>query len=191
MKYIKVLLFAIVLASCAKDEKNLIAKNQLGVLTNTTKFSEIESLFDKDSVVFTQKKGVFGRGVKNASQIIKIYDTSGQNLLVINPLKVSDSLIKIKDIRIFSEKFKTDNGIGLGSSFSELKKYHDVSNIQSSLKSVIVSLDELNALVSFDREVLPGDVRFDIEAEVKPIMIPDDAKINRFWINFETENKND
>ena len=75
----------------------------------------------------------------------------------------------------------------MGSTFAEVKKHHDVSNIQSSPRSIIITLKDLNAFVSFDRKVLPGDVQFDLEADIKPTMIPDDAKINRFWLNFDAE----
>ncbi len=191
MKYINVLIIALLMLSCSEDHPNIIAKNQLGSITADTHFDEIENLFTEDSVVYTNRGDAFGSLTENSSQIIKVYDTSGQNILLINPLRITDSIVRVKNIRVLTDRFKTSNGIGLGSEFIDIKKHHDVSNIQSSLKSLIISLEDINALVSFDRSVLPGDVRFDIEADIKAVMIPDDAKVNRFWLNFEAEGSND
>ncbi len=191
MKHLKILFLAFLLTACAKDDKNLIAENQLANINNKTNFDDIKDLFENDSVAYTIERDGLGQSLKAKSRIIKVYDTSGQNILIIKPFEISDSVSLVKNIRVLTDRFKTSNGIGLGSAFSELKKYHDVSDIQSSLKSVIINLEDINALVSFDREVLPGDVRFDMDTDIKPTMIPDDAEINRFWLNFETEENND
>ena len=187
MKYISLLVLLIFMTSCEKDQKNLIAKNQLGDLSNTTKIFEIKSLLKSDSVVNINAKDAYGRRIASAIKEIEVYDTSGQQVLVIKLGSALDSVSLIKNIRILSEKYKTKDGIALGSTFAEVKKNHEVGNIQSSFKSIIITLKDINAFVSFDRETLPGNVRFDLEADIKPTMIPDDAKINRFWLNFEAE----
>lgn len=185
MKYIIVFALTFLIISCAKNNKNLISKNQLGDLNSSLKISEIKKILIDDSVELIYAKDAFGKAIPNTIKEVEVYDTSGQQMLLIKPSAGMDTLSKIKNIRIFSEKYKTANGLGIGSTFAEVKKYHNVKEIQSSVKSIIITLKDLNAFVSFDREVLPGDVRFDMEAEIKPIMIPNDAKINRFWINFD------
>jgi hypothetical protein len=118
---------------------------------------------------------------------MEIYDKTGEKLLIIEPKGPLDTVSVIKSIRVVSNRYKTENGIGYGSTFGELKKHYEITKIQSSLKSLIISLDDINAFVSFDRDVLPSDVKYDIDAEIKPVMIPDDAEINRFWLNFEED----
>jgi len=189
MKHIfLVIVLACLVLSCNKENPYLVAKNRLGPLDNTTKIYEIESLFVGDSVVVENPESPFGTFIKTVVKTMEVYDTTGKKHLIIKPQGALDTISKIKSIRLVSDRYKTENGIGYGATFGELKKYHGVSNIQSSLKSIIITLKDLNAFVSFDREVLPSDVRFDLEADITPIMIPDDATINRFWLNFDSEN---
>lgn len=185
MKYFSLLILFVIIISCSKDNHSIIAKNRLGNLTNTTKISEIKKILKEDSTVIVYARNPYGQNIASTIKEVKVYDTSGQEILVINPSAAMDSVSLIKNIRILSDKYKTANGLSLGSTFAEIKKHHNVSNIQSSLQSVILTLKELNAFVSFDKEVLSGEVRFDMDAEIKPTMIPDDAKINRFWLNFD------
>lgn len=183
--YLKLLFLLLIVSSCSKDNKTLIAKNRLGDLTNTTKISEIDKILSEDSIVFVNARNTYGEIILSTIKEVKVYDTTGQQTLLINPAASMDSVALIKNIRILSDKYKTSNGLGLGSTFAEVKKYHKINNIQSSLQSVIITLSDLNAFVSFDKKVLPGEIRFDMDAEIKPTMIPDDAKINRFWLNFD------
>ena len=182
-----VCLLGLTISSCTKENPYLMAKNKLGPLDNATRINQVEPLFSVDSVVVTYPESAFGTFIKSEIKKMEVYDTTGIKHLIIEPRCSLDTISFIKSIRLVSARYKTENGIGFGSTFGELKKYHDVTNIQSSIKSVILTLDDLNAFVSFDREVLPNDVRFDTEAEIKPIMIPDDATINRFWLNFDAE----
>ncbi|NBC56879.1 MAG: hypothetical protein GVY05_01140 [Bacteroidetes bacterium] len=185
MKYASFIVLLLIISSCQKSTEHLIAKNQLGPLNNTTQVFEIETLLASDSVVKVNAKNAYGNMIKSAIGQVKVYDTSGKQLLSIKPHGTLDSVAKIKNIRILTDKYKTKNGISIGSNFAEVKKHHDVSRIQSSPRSIIITLEDLNAFVSFDRKVLSGDLRFDLDADIKPTMIPDDAKVNRFWLNFE------
>lgn len=189
MKYVSLLIMLLVLTSCEKDNKYIIAKNQLGNLNNSTKIHQIESLLQSDSVVKVSPKNAYGGAISSAVGEVKVFNASApvEQILSIKPHGALDSLSHIKSIRILSDRYKTKNGITIGSSFAEVKKHHNIDDIQSSLKSIIISLEDLNAFVSFDRKVLPGEVRFDLEADIKSTMIPNDAKINRFWLNFEAE----
>lgn len=187
MKYLKFLILFLILSSCAKDKKTLISKNRLGDLTNSIKISEIENMLPEDSIVTVNARNAYGEFISSAVKQVEVYDTSDQQVLVIKPFGGMDTLSKIRSIRVLSKRYKTKNGIGLGSTYKDLKKYHDVSNIQSLANSIIITLNDINAVASFDRNVLPGEVRFDMEADIKPTMIPDNAKINRFWINFSEE----
>ena len=187
MKYISLFTLLFLLVSCNQDHENLIAKNQLGQLDNTTKIHEIKSVLKSDSVELVYATTPYGKIIKSTIKRVLVYDTTGQQILNLKPSKALDSLSNISNIRILSKQYKTKNGINLGSSFADIKKYHDISNIQSSPRSIVISLKDLNASISFDRSVLPGDIQFDREAEIKPTMIPDDAKINRFWLYFSAQ----
>ena len=61
MKYLMLLTLAILMSSCEKDTQNLISKNRLGNLNNTTKISEIESILAFDSIVIINAKNAYGQ----------------------------------------------------------------------------------------------------------------------------------
>ena len=187
MKYISFLILIFLTLSCQKNTDKLITKNTLGKLNNTTKIYEIDALLDSDSVVKVGAKNAYGQLLASTIKIVNVYDTSGVQTLGIKPNGALDSISLIKNIRILSDKYKTKNNITLGSTFADVKKYHKIGNVESSPRSVYVNLNDINALISFDRNVLPSNVRFDMDAEIKKTMIPDDAEINRFWINFKAE----
>lgn len=187
MKYISIFILFLVISGCQKNTENLIARNQLGVLNNSTKIFEIESLLKSDSIVKNNAKDAYGGMINSTIGEVNVFSTTGEELLTIKPHGALDSLAHIKNIRVLNNRYKTKNGITIGSSFAEVKKHHDVSNIQSSPRSIIITLEDLNAFVSFDRKVLSGDVRFDMDTDIKPTMIPEDAKVNRFWLNFEAD----
>jgi len=184
MKYLSILGLFLVITSCQKDTRFLIAKNKLGNLNHTSKVYQIDSLLANDSVVKTNARNAFGGTLTSVVEDIKVYDTSEKQILNIKPFGSMDTLSKIRSIRVLTEKYKTKNGIGLGSTYKDLKTFYDVNSIQSLANSFIITLKDINVVVSFDRKVLPGEVRFDMEADIKPTMIPDDAKINRIWVNF-------
>ncbi len=189
MRTLSLLLLLLIISSCEKDQQHLIAKNQLGDLTQNTKISDIENLLKTDSVIIIKPRNPYGELMESSTKEVQVFDTTDTQILNIKPDTALDSISHIKNIRIFTDKYKTKNGIGLGSTFAEVKKYHDIGNIQSSPRSIVISLEDLNALISFDREVLPGDIQFDLDADIKNTMIPDDAKINRFWLIFEADKK--
>lgn len=177
--------------SCQKDNQFLIAKNQVGALNYNTKLYEVDSLLPSDSVVTINARNAYGNSLASVVKEIEVYDTSGLQILNIKPSGGMDTLSGIRSIRILSDKFKTENKIGLGSKFGDLKQSHTIGNIQSLANSFIITLEDINALVAFDRSVLPGEIRYDMDAEIKTTMIPDDAEIERFWINFSEVKTNE
>lgn len=187
MKYLSLFTCLLFLYSCQDNQIHLIAKNQLGDLNPNTKLYQIKSLLQPDSVELINAVTPYGKSIESTIKRVEVYDTSGQHILVIKPTAGLDSVSTIKDIRILSDRYKTKNGISVGSSFADVKKHHKISDIQSSPRSIVIPLDDLNAFISFDRKVLSADIRFDNDAEIRPVMIPDDAKVNRFWLNFETQ----
>lgn len=187
MKYLLLILSAFFVIACQKSSEYMVSKNRLGNINNTTKISELKSLLLLDSVDMSYPRDIYGKPLTSLVKEVKVYDTSNNEVLLIKPDTKLDTMSLISSIRILSERYKTKNGIGINSNFEDVQEHHAIGLIQSSPNSIVLMLSDINALVSFDRSVLPGDIRFDNEAEIKLTMIPNDAKVNRFWINFESE----
>jgi len=102
---------------------------------------------------------------------------------VISPAIQNDSLSKIRSIQIFDTKFKTESGISLLSTFKDINANYTINNVETTLTSATLFIDELNATISIDKKEL-GLQSFSRE-KVTLDQIPDLAKIKYFTIWFD------
>ncbi len=58
-KSIVVAVIAVLMVQCKKEDRNTIAKGQLGMLTAATQVNELEALFEADSLVANLGEGDF------------------------------------------------------------------------------------------------------------------------------------
>jgi len=56
--------------------------------------------------------------------------------------------------------------------------------VPGSLKSVMVTLKGVDEYVTFDREVLPENIRWSLDASIEAFQIPDNAQIKHLMINW-------
>ena len=111
-----------------------------------------------------------------------IFEKGGKHLLTVVPKEQLDSTSTIKSIEIHDPRFKTEDGISLRSSFSEINAFNNLRP-ESTLQSVTLFLDTLNATLTIDKEEL-GLSNFSTQ-KVSLEQIPDLAKIKSFviWFN--------
>ena len=60
--------------------------------------------------------------------------------------------------------------------------FHKISNIQNTLRNIIVSVGEINAYFTIDKNELPANMRFDMNLKIEAIQIPEEAKIKNFYL---------
>ena len=178
-------LVSLLFIQCAKENQYLIEKGKVGYLTKETTVLEINSIFKKDSIVSNlssdnsdNEKRLFSLG----NDEFEIFSLKGGKLLEIAPTKKNDSLSKIKSIQIFDRNYKTEKGISLLSTFKDINENYMVNKVETTLTSVTLFIDELNATIAIDKKEL-GLNRFSRE-EVSIDQIPDMAKIKYFTIWF-------
>jgi hypothetical protein len=179
---ILVIIFSLLIISCSNSGKFKIEKGKVGSLTTTTKISELNQIFKNDSIVKNLSEGALGDNYFQDDDKYLIFEKGGKHLLTIVPKEQLDSTSTIKSIEIHDARFKTDAGITLNSNFSEI----NASNFlrpESTLKSVTLFLDELNATIAIDKQEL-GLSDFSTQ-KVSLDQIPDLAKIKSFvvWFN--------
>ena len=184
-KIIYIVLVSFLFVQCGKGNQYLIEKGKVGYLTKETTVLELNSIFNKDSIV----SNLALNKADNENNIFsldgdeyKIYSSEGVKLLEISPTKQNDSLSKIKSIQIFDKNYKTDKGVSLQSTFKEINENYMVNNVETSLTSATLFIDELNATIAIDKREL-GLNAFSRE-EVTLDQIPDIAKIKYFTIWF-------
>jgi hypothetical protein len=181
------LLFIIVVLSiqCSKENEFLIEKGRVGLINKETTVKDLKTIFENDSIVSiissesTSPNNLFFGG----SDKYDVYSKDGEKLLEIVPEKKQDSTSKIKSIEIFNSKYKTSNGLSLKSIFKDIHKNYTINNVETTLTSATLYVDELNATISFDKEDL-GISKFS-RAEITVDQIPDNSKIKylTIWFN--------
>lgn len=172
------------LIQCGKENKFLVEKGKVGSINNETIVDDLKELFAQDSLVTNLSSDTEASNqlfsVRNDEYIV--YTKDGKKLLEIVPMAESDSLSKIKSIQIYDHKYVTDKGVSLLSTFKDINENYMVNNIETTLTSATLFIDELNATIAIDKTEL-GLNAFSRD-EITLNQIPDIAKIKYFTIWF-------
>jgi len=176
----------LVFTQCSRENKFLIKKNRVGLVSNTDIIGEIESIFKSDSIARFLSEGALG-GVDTKylqeDDEYKIYSKEGKHLMTVVPKEQLDSTSTIKYVEIMDPKFKTEKGLTLNSPFKDINLNYRIDKVETSLLSATLYIDELNATISLDKADI-GVNQFSTE-EIKVEQIPDMAKIKYFTIWFD------
>ena len=182
----KKILFAILIVvfitvSCEKEQDPfLISKQSIGFLTDSTQVKDLKTIFVNDSI----SKYIGGDEFVGNINDIEIFDNTGKLLLALTPSQSLDSTAVIKTIKVVDERYKTEKGLNTKSTFKDIRDNYKISSIQNSIRSVIVSTDEINAFFVIDKEELPANMRFDMSLKIEAIQIPAEAEIKNFFLKW-------
>jgi len=166
---------------CKKEQDPFqISKQSIGLLTDSTQVKDLKAVFSNDSVVerLLDNEFTFNR------TDIDIFDKAGNKLLTLTPRVVQDSTSTIETIKVLDSRFKTAKGLTSSSTFGDIKNNYKISSIQNTLKNVVVFVNEINAFITIDKEELPAELQFDMNAKIEAIQIPEKAKIKYLMIGW-------
>ncbi|PQJ78431.1 hypothetical protein [Polaribacter porphyrae] len=168
--------------SCSDNNKFKIQKGKVGLITTKTTIKDLHTIFENDSIVSNLSEGALGDNYFQDDDEHLIYEKGGKHLLTIVPKEQLDSTSTIKSIEIHDARFKTETGINILSTFSEINATNNLRP-ESTLKSVTLFVDELNATIAIDKEEL-GLRNFSAQ-KVSLEQIPDLARMKSFviWFN--------
>lgn len=176
-------LAATMLASCGQKEQKFQIKNdQIGPLHKGALIKQVDSIFIEDSIASNAKKGA--EGYQNE---VEVFDKEGNKLMVLSPDKNNNPEAPITHIQITDARYKTDKGIGIKSTYKDIKKHYTVSKVETTFSSVIIFLQDSPIYISIDKDELPEDIRYDLNLKVEPTQIPDDAAIKLFMVSWDVE----
>ena len=175
--------FSLLIVSCNNSNKFKIEKGKVGALTTKTTIQELNTIFKNDSIVSNLSEGAQGENYFQEDDEYFIYEKGGKLLLKIMPKEQLDSTSTIKSVEIHDVRFKTESGITLNSSFSEINANNNINRVESTLRSATLFLDNLNTTITIDNEEL-GLKEFNTQ-KVSKEQIPDLAKMKSFvvWFN--------
>ena len=174
-------IIALLLTSCTQSvDVNLIAKQNIGLLSDSTQVKDLSTIFPNDSIA----KFIGSNQFTGANTNIEIFDKNGSKLLTLTPKQSSDSTSIIKSIEIHSERFKTAKGLNTKSTFKTIKDNYKISSIQNTIRNVVVTVNEINAFFTIDKNELPAELRFDMNLKIEALQIPAEAKIKGFFMQW-------
>jgi hypothetical protein len=181
--FVFAVLVSLLITSCSNSERYEVKKGKVGLLTPKTSINELSVIFKNDSIVSNLSEGSLGSNYFQDDDEYLIYDKQGKHLLTIVPKQQLDSTSTIKSVQIIDSRFKTETGLNISSTFSDINLTNNINKIESSLSSATLFIDDLNATIAIDKEEL-GLKPFSNQ-KVNLDQIPDLAKMKSFivWFN--------
>ena len=170
------------LVNCGQTEKEttyLITDTSIGKLDKSSLARDLDVIYEQDSIVKDTARLLVGFGAKK----IEVFEKGGAHLLTLTPS--SDSIPSIENVRIQDERFKTEKGIGLNSTFKDIKTKYEIAKILTSTKNVVVFIKNSDLYFTIDKEELPSSLRYASSVNVEEVQIPDDAKIKYMMLGWE------
>ncbi|WP_431159357.1 hypothetical protein [Winogradskyella poriferorum] len=181
---IALIIILILIVGCETDKAPdpfLVQKTQIGLLTDSTEVKDLNTVFLNDSVV----RYVAGDEFAGSVNSIEVYEKGGKKLLDLSPREALDSTSVISSISILDNRYKTDKGISILSTFGEINEAYNISKIDRLIdNSLVISVNEINASFTIDKNELPTALRFSTEKSIDPIQVPGDTKIKYFIMHW-------
>ncbi|GLB48883.1 hypothetical protein [Neptunitalea lumnitzerae] len=170
-----------VVLSCTSDKEKpfLITKEGIGLLTPSTRISQLDTIFQKDSISESAYEGELRYA---STERYHIFTKEGNPLMEITPSQ--DSIKTISNIRIISDLYHTKAGISTKSTFGDITKNYTISSIQNTWNSVIISINELDVYFTIDKKMLDSKFKNNSSVDITAEDIPSDTPIKYFMISW-------
>ena len=168
-----------------KEEINpfLISNDSVGALTRGMTIKEIDSIFAQDSIVklYAQNEELPTQGE------VEIYEKNGTKLVSISPVTNNDPDALISNFQFFDPRYKTDKGLNLSSTFKDIKANYKISNIETTISTVVIFLEDSDLFINIDKNELPENFRYNPNLVIDITNIPDEAKIKYFMLSWKID----
>lgn len=161
------------------DTTFLITKGRVGKLERGSLVSDLESIYAGDSIIKDTTTPAIGSKVRN----INVYEKGGELLLTLTPN--GDSIPKIGNIRIHDHRYITEKGIGLASTFKDIKDNYAIRKIVTSRNNVVIFIQNSDLYYTISKEELPASLRYAGSTNIEAVQIPDKAKIKYVMVGWE------
>lgn len=172
----------LLLINCEEEEKDkdfLITKSNIGKLDKISLARDLEIIYENDSLV----KDTTSINLSNNSKKVRVFEKGGKHLLTLTPS--SDSIPTIENVRIEDSRFLTENGIGLKSTFKDIKDHYTIRKVITSMNNVVILLKDSDLYFTIGKEELPSSLRYASSVNIEAVQIPDDAKIKYMMVAWD------
>ncbi|MEJ2163112.1 MAG: hypothetical protein P8X60_07310 [Robiginitalea sp.] len=178
-KYLLLLCAVLLFAQCKSEQEDpfLIGKDRVGKLLQTHRLTDLDVVYQSDSLVRDTSNLNMGRNGK-----IEVYEKGGSHLLTLTPS--ADSIPGIENIQIRDPRFTTAEGIHLNSTFGDIEKAYEIRKVMGSLNNIVILLKDHPLYVTISREELPAALRYG-GTDIEPVQIPEKAGIKYIMVAWE------
>lgn len=175
-----ILCFALLCLHCKpeRDTRFLIRADQIGPLAKGTPSDSVEIVFQQDSIVRDTTPKVLG----SARNKILVYEKGGVHLLTLTT--GADSLQAIENIQIHDPRYQTVEGIGISSTFKEIKEAYEIRKVVTSLNNVVIFVKNSDMYFTIAKDQLPGSLRYNTNLNIEAVQIPDAAKLKYIMVGW-------
>ncbi len=182
MRKILILSFTTLLLFGCKEEVDttfLITNTSIGKLDKISLARDLEIIYAEDSIV----KDTTVINLSNNAKKVRVYEKGGKHLLTLTPS--SDSIPTIENVKIEDMRFVTEKGIGLNSTFKDIKDNYAIRKIITSMNNVVILLKDSDMYFTIDKKELPSSLQYGSSRNIEAVQIPDKAKIKYLMIGWE------
>jgi len=173
-------------AQCTEEKDPFLIKTgELGHLTKKMHMKQVDSIFSTDSIVALSTI----RNTLGTQGEVEVYEKGGKKLLLLSPDNETDPNSVITNIQVFDDRYKTEKGLHLNSTFADVKANYEVAGIQNAINSVVVFLKDSEIYLTIDKKELPSSLRYNNNIKVEVTQIPDAATFKYFMIGWDIEDE--
>lgn len=165
--------------SCSSGDSDpfSMGPDRVGRLQRSSRISQLDSIYIADSLV--RDSTMLSMGMNSGFQV---FEKGGTLLLTLT--QASDTVERIGNIRIHDNRFKTEKGITLESTFAEITAKYEIQKVITSFKNLVILLKDTDVYFTISREDLPSDLRFSTDP-IEAVQIPDDTPIRYLMVAWD------
>lgn len=179
-------LTALLFVQCGTEtDPFAIGNGAIGNLNKDIQMKQIDSIFAQDSIV---KLNPIENTLGTQGEV-EIYEKGGKKLMLLSPENETDPSSVITNIQIFDDRFITDKGLNVSSTFADVKANYEIVGVENAINSVVVFLKNSDVYLTIDKKQLPEELRYNYSAKIEATQIPDTATFKYFMIGWDPDDK--
>lgn len=167
--YTVLLILIISMVSCTNQDTAFSVTNEaVGPVTKATKISDLKALF----------KGATDSLIQTEANNYVLFEKGGKKLMKLSAKK--DDKEVIDHIQFFDDRYTTQNGISLKSTYKDIQEAYTIKKINNMIDFIIVAVEESEIYFIIDKKHLSSEVRFSTTSRLEPTQVPGEAPIKHF-----------
>lgn len=157
----------------------LVTENSVGIFKKGMTINEVIQMVPKRQI---KKKVGYGEFEDDTYDDYEIYDKENQHILTMTPLTQNDSNSTINRVLIIDNRFRTESGISVESTYSELIKSYKVTDYSPDLEHIVLSVEQIGAWFSIEKTELEKGWWDEKTKRIDKTKIPSDSHFDSFVI---------